>query len=255
MRIPGVVVLAGWLAGAAGAAAGQAVDGRVYDAVTRQPVAAVELKLVQGERIVVTTLSDSSGRFMLRAGTGGRYHITAARIGYADAKTQSIELVADQTISAELQLSVTAVPIAPLTVVAARDPYLEATGFYERMRIGNGFYMTEQDIRRKSAGSIVDVLRSARGVKTQRVNMRHEVYLTSPSCLPQIVVDGVTVRWGGSIGTTTRGTAAAAQPLEDLVKIAHVEAIEVYRAFNGVPPQYVGPNADCGTILIWTRHR
>jgi hypothetical protein len=255
MRIPGHAVLAGWFAVAPAAAAGQIIDGRVYDAVTRQPVAAVALQLVQGERVVTTTLSDSLGRFALRASTGGRYRITAARIGYADAKTQDIELAAGETISAELPMSVTAVPVAPLAVVATLDPYLEAAGFYERMRIGNGFYMTAKEIHRQSAGTIVDVLRSARGVKTQRVNMRHEVYLTSPSCLPQIVLDGVTVRWGGTIPAAGRGTAAAVQPLEDLVKLAHVEAIEVYRAFNGVPPQYAGPNAHCGTILIWTRHR
>lgn len=255
MRTPSVVVLAGWFAVAPTAAASQAVAGRVFDASTRQPVSAVELKLVQGDRVVASAMSDSLGRFELRATSAGRYHITTARIGYADATTQHIDLAADQTVAAELQLSVTAVRVAALTIVAPRDPYLEDMGFYERMRTGNGFYLTEEELRARSAATIVDVLRGARGVKTQRVDMRHEVYLTSPSCLPQVVLDGVMVRWGGSIPPARRGTAAAAQPLEDLVKVAHVEAIEVYRAFNGVPPQYVGPNAHCGTILIWTRHR
>jgi hypothetical protein len=255
MRTPRIALLAAWLAVAPTAAASQVIDGRVFDASTRQPIAAVELKLVQGDRVVASTLSDSLGRFALRAGAGGRYHIAATRIGYADATTQHIDLVAERSVAAELPLSVTPVRVAQLNVVAPRDPYLEAAGFYERMRTGNGFYLTEREIHVRSAGTIVDVLRSARGVKTQRVNMRHEVYLTSPSCLPQIVVDGVTVRWGGSMRGARSGTAAAAQPLEELVKVAHIEAIEVYRAFNGVPPQYVGPNAHCGTILIWTRHR
>jgi hypothetical protein len=93
-------------------------------------------------------------------------------------------------------------------------------------------------------------------VKIQRVNMRQEIYLTNPQCLPQIIVDGVMVRWGGAVAAPMGGrTAAASQPLEDLIKVGHIDAIEVYRAFNGVPQQYVGPNAHCGTILIWTRHR
>ena len=234
----------------------QAIQGRVIDTGTRQPVATVELNLVQGERVVARAVSDSLGRFMLYAATAGSYHLTASRVGYADAKTQTLQLNVEQTVLAELELSVTAVPIAPLTVTAARDPYLESTGFYERMRTGNGYYMTDKQIQAKAAGTIVDVLRSARGVKIQRVNSRQEVYLTSPSCLPQIIVDGMTVRWGGGIAAPMAGrTAAASQPLEDLIKVSHIDAIEVYRAFNGVPPQYVGPNAQCGTILIWTRHR
>ena len=255
MRIPRVVVLAGCFAIAPTAATSQAIDGRVVVANTRQPVYGAVLKLAQGERVIAITLSDSLGRFVLRASSGGRYRIIAAHIGYADAKTDDIDLVVGQTVAAELHLTVTAVSLVPLIVEAPRDPYLEAAGFYERMRIGNGFYLTEKAIQGRSAGTIVDILRSARGVKTQRVNMRHEVYLITPSCLPQIFLDGVMVRWGGPIPNTRTATAVAAQPLEELVKVGHVEAIEVYRAFNGLPPQYVGPNAHCGTILIWTRHR
>jgi hypothetical protein len=234
---------------------GQALHGRVLDTATRQPLVAVELKLMQGERVVANTTSDSLGRFTLRTGSEGSFHIAASRIGYADAKTQPVALTANQMLAVELLMSVTAVPVTPLIVEAPRNPYLVANGFYERMRTSNGFYMTEAEIDKRSNGNIVSLLRSARGVKVQRVNSREELYITSPSCLPQIVVDGVTVRWGGAIGSPTRGSAVAAQPLEDLVKVAHIEAIEVYRAFNGLPPQYAGPNAHCGTILIWTRHR
>jgi hypothetical protein len=255
MRTTRVILLAGTLAVGPTTVAGQLIDGRVLDASTRQPIATAALKLINGERVVAVATSDSAGRFLLHASTGGNYHITATRIGYADAKTHNIELIRDRNINAELLLSVTPVPIAPLTVAVAPDAYLDAMGFYERKRMGNGFFLTEDEIYKRSGGTIVDLLRSARGVKTQRVNMRHEIYLTSPTCLPQILLDGVMVRWGGPIAQALGGNAGATQPLEDLVKVAHIEAIEVYRAFNGVPPQYVGPNAHCGTILIWTRHR
>ena len=242
------VVLAGLLVVTPTPSVSQVIQGRVIDAATRAPVAAVTLHLLQGDQVVEQVVSDSAGRFLLRATSGGRYQIAAARLGYAETKTQTLELGASQTLAAELQLSVAAVRIAPLEVEAPRDPYLEGMGFYERMRLGSGYYLTETEIRKRAGSTLVDLLRTTRGVKIQRVNTRQEVYLTSPTCLPQIVLDGVMVRWGG------RG-ANTLQPLEDLVRVPHIEAIEVYRAFNGVPGQYVGPNAHCGTILIWTRHR
>jgi hypothetical protein len=61
-------------------------------------------------------------------------------------------------------------------------------------------------------------------------------------------MDGVTVRYGGR-------RANNVQPLEDLVVGMHVEGIEVYRGGSGAPTAFVGPNAACGVILIWTRHR
>jgi len=243
-----VVVLAGWCAVSPAAAAAQTVRGRVFDAASRQPVAAVALTLFRGERLVTTALSDSAGRFVLHADAAGQYHIRASRLGYEDARSPAVDLAASQTVTAELQISGTVIRVAPVEVDVSRDPYLESTGFYERMRTGNGFYMSGQDIQRRSPVTLVDVLRNARGIKVQRVNqMRHEVYITTTTCLPQIVLDGVTVRWGGTISNALR-------PLEELVRVGHIEAVEVYRSSQGVPPQYAGPNSQCGTILIWTSH-
>ena len=243
-----VVVLAGWCAISPAAAVAQTIHGRVFDAASRQPVAAVALTLFQGGRVLTTALSDSAGRFALSAGAAGQYHIRASRVGYEDARTPPLDLAAGQTMTAELQISGTVIRVAPIEVDASRDRYLESTGFYERMRTGNGFYMSGDAIHRRSPGTVVDVLRNARGIKVQRVNpMRHEVYITTTTCLPQIVLDGVTVRWGGTISNALR-------PLEELVRVSHIEAVEVYRSSQGVPPQYAGPNSQCGTILIWTSH-
>jgi hypothetical protein len=243
-----VVVLSGFFAVSPAVAAAQSVNGRVIDAASRLPVPAVEVKLLQGERVIARALVDSTGRFVLNAGTAGRYHIVATRIGYADAQTPPLDLTSGQMFSAELQIAGTALRFAPLAVDASRDPYLERAGFYERMRTGNGYYLTGTEIQRRNPATLVDVLRTARGMKVQRVNqMRHEVYLVSPQCLPQIVVDGVMVRWGGTVNNALR-------PLEELVRVPHIDAVEVYRPSQGVPPQYAGANSQCGTILIWTRH-
>src|SRR5687768_6928579 len=119
-----VVVLAGLCVISPAVAAAQSINGRVLDAASRLPVAAVEVKLLQGERVVTTALSDSTGRFRLSAGAAGRYHIVASRIGYADAHTQPLELSAGQMLAAELEIAGTAIRFAPLAVNAVPDPYL-----------------------------------------------------------------------------------------------------------------------------------
>jgi hypothetical protein len=227
---------------------GQAVNGRVIDGLTRQPLAAVAVQLLDGDRAIASATTDSLGRFTLRARDRGRYRVAASRIGYADATSSYIELVVGEAITAELQLSSQAVKIAPLTLDVPHDRYLESKGFYERMQSGNGDFMTGEQVRRRNAYSLADLLRGMRGVKIQRMNARNEIYFTGTNCLPMIVLDGVTVRWGGkSVGTI--------QPLEDLVPVAHIDGIEAYRGGSGIPPEFIGPNAACGVLLIWTRHK
>lgn len=223
----------------------QTIRGRVVDASTRQPVAAVAVRLLRADVQVAEVASDSAGRFLINVKQPGRYRLHGSRIGYADATTQYMELLSDQSIDAELQMSGQAVKIAPLTLTASPSRYLDGKGFYERQALHQGDFLTADQIRRRNAPSLVDVLRTMKGVKIQRMGQRQEVYLTGTNCLPTIVVDGVTLRWGGR--------QAVGPPLEDLANVHHIEGIEVYRG-NGAPPEYEGPNSACGIILIWTRH-
>jgi hypothetical protein len=93
--------------------------------------------------------------------------------------------------------------------------------------------MNAETVRRRNSYFLADLLRGMRGIKIQRVNMRNEVYFTGANCFPMIVLDGVTVRWGGK---------------------QVPDGIEAYRGGSGAPTEYIGPNAACGVILIWTRH-
>ncbi|MEX2284472.1 MAG: TonB-dependent receptor [Gemmatimonadota bacterium] len=229
-------------------AAAQSVNGRVLDTSTRQPVVAVVVRLLDNDKVVVEAISDSLGRFTVTARSNGRYRISGSRIGYADAVSALVELPAGETLIAELLMSSEAVKAAPLVLIVPRDRYLESKGFYERMQSNSGDFMTSEQIRRRNAFSLVDLLRGLRGVKIQRVNTRNEVYFSGTTCLPQIVLDGTTVRWGGKQLVTITA-------LDDLVPTAHIDAIEAYRGGSGVPIAYQGPNASCGVILLWTRHK
>ena len=224
----------------------QTINGRVLDSATRQPVPLVTVRLLKADVQIAEATTDSAGRFVMPLRQGGRYRLHATRLGFADAFTQYIELQPDQSFTAELLVSSQPVKMAPLTLSATPSRYLETKGFYERMALRQGDFLTAEQIRRRNSPSLVDVLRSMKGIKIQRMGQRQEVYLTGTNCLPQIVVDGVTLRWGG----VQRGTI---QPLDDLVSVQHIEGIEVFRG-GRAPMEYEGPNSACGIILIWTRH-
>lgn len=232
------------------AALGQRIDGRVTDAASGEPVPETVVRLIQADSAVASALTDRSGRFTITPPAPGRFSLVATRLGYADARTAPFDLDIGQTLSADLELSVEAVAVADLEVSVPRDRYLEAKGFYDRRATGTGDYRTGDEVRRRNPQTLADVLRGMRGIKIQRVGWKHEVYFAGANCLPQIIVDGVTVRYGGRTVP-----AAGALSIEDLVNPSHIEGIEAYRGGSGVPLEFEGPNAACGTIVVWTRLR
>src|SRR5687768_5195595 len=161
-----------------GPVAAQTLRGRVIDGQTRQPLGGVSLQLLRDDKVIATAVSDSSGRFLVAAPDAGRYRLAGARIGYADARTAMVELTREETVSAELQMSSQAVKVAPLVVETTRDPYLDTSGFYDRLQTRSGDYMTTEQVRRRSAQNVSDLLRGLRDIKIQRVNYTNEVYFT-----------------------------------------------------------------------------
>jgi hypothetical protein len=247
MRFSHAVIITALLSAPAGTV-GQSLSGRVLDAQTRSPLRGVELRLLQEDRVVGMTVSDSAGSYAIRAPGGGRFRLLGSRLGYNEARSEFVELVTGQGVSADLIMSGTTVKVAPLVVEATRDAYLDSRGFYERQAHGVGDFMTGDQIQRRNPSTISDLLRGLRSVKIQRVNYNNEVYFAGTNCYPSIIVDGQTMRWGGK-------TIGVSQPLDDLVRIDHIDAIESYRGGSGAPSEFVGPNAACGVIVIWTRHR
>jgi hypothetical protein len=63
-----------------------------------------------------------------------------------------------------------------------------------------------------------------------------------------VFLDRHLIRTGGFMGS---GAEPAA--LDDLVPASDVAAVEVYRSPAEVPPEFNGPNAGCGVVVIWTR--
>lgn len=235
-------------------ASAQRVTGRVVDAATEKPIASVDIRLETADGVAARAVSDSLGRFILRANTGaGRYRVTTAHLGYAPT-TSEVELSLEFQLDVLLRLAVQPTELPPLIVVArsrAPDAALERVGFYERQAGRFGVFLGPEEIERRRAQQISDLFRGINGVRVIYAGIRgNDIRMTrgeDPNCQPRVYLDGVIVRRGGRAGQ------ASEQPLDVLVTPADLRAVEVFRGPTEIPQQYNAQDVTCGLVLIWTQ--
>ena len=124
----------------AGPACAQAVQGRVTETGTGQPVAGAVVVLLdaQGGR-VAATLTDAQGAFAVRADAAGTYSLRAERVGYATATSPAVPLAAGETAEQALAMQPRQVTLEPLLVTGAQRectlrPQAEAAVVWEELR-------------------------------------------------------------------------------------------------------------------------
>lgn len=227
--------------------AAQEVRGVVLDDSTHQPIPAATVQLVTAKAAIVvgTAMTDSTGRFQLRPGSAGSYLMRAAHPSYRSTETRGVTLRAAESISVEVRLSRTAIPIEPLVVRARTNARL--AGFYERARRGGfGYFVTRQQIEERGAvHQTTDILRSIPSidiVPVKRGLSAPNVYLIRGrgGCQPAIFLDGIPVQQSVDGG------------VDDFLKPDMVEGIEVYTSSTAVPQEFSRPTM-CGAIAFWTR--
>jgi hypothetical protein len=107
------------LIGLPSAAAAQTVTGHVVEAGTRTPVNGAFVRLLDtagAQRAAV--LTDSTGRFSLRAQSAGTYTLQAERIGHADTRSSPLELGAGTAVEYTFEVPVQAIALDRLDIVA-----------------------------------------------------------------------------------------------------------------------------------------
>lgn len=103
------------------AAAAQTVTGSVRIDGTAAAARGAWVALIDSaESQRAAILTDTAGRFVLRAPAPGRYRVRAQLIGHADALSVELVLVAGRTESVALFLRTRALPLAAITVEAER---------------------------------------------------------------------------------------------------------------------------------------
>lgn len=229
-------------------------------------------RVAAGVQIVVwgtaaSTVTSDSGVFALAALPAGTYTLEARAVGYAPTRT-SVSLASRQmrTISVVLEQKV---PVLEEVTVYGTKRALstQIAGFMKRSHGGTGYFITQDEIRKKRPYRITDLLRAVPGVRViptgsigYTVAMRGFLSRTennfNPLCDPALYLDGLKQ----SGGTTTSSPATGGgsfDPDQDVDAAAipqDIFGIEVYTSASELPPEYRNGN-NCGAILIWTRPR
>jgi hypothetical protein len=104
------------------ATAAQSVRGRVVERQTGAPVTGALVAIVGEDEVVRgEVLADSSGAFLLRAPSPGRYTLRAQRIGYLPSTSPPLELAEGQTVEYRVAASVERVALPSITATGTRE--------------------------------------------------------------------------------------------------------------------------------------
>jgi hypothetical protein len=241
-------------------ALGQSIGGTVTSVSSKGPVGNADVAVLDQSRAVVLrapTGADGSFSFAVRP---GRYFLRVSLLGYKTAETAAVN-VADAAIRVDIALQDSVIPISGVTAAAAaRSRRLESTGMYERMRDGRGVYILRDEIDKKHAERISQVVIGRAGLRVQQVARGPSSGITrgdlvmrggmmtgmrSSYCFPRVYLDGVLAR--------PSSTTAPTLTLDEIAKPEEIEGIEIYRSSSQVPPEFSGADSSCGIVLIWTR--
>ncbi len=234
----------------------QTVFGHVLDSLSGRPLpSAAVILLDSAGQTRGYALTDSAGRFVLKAPRGGRYHVYVDQLSYRVLVSDTLDL--EKGARVELLLRVAPVPVEldPMAVIVRRqNNRLGKVGFYKRKRFSMGYFFDPEKVRDEHPFVTTDLLRQVPGVYlvTQGggigyVPQTRTLASLRPGswqggCTMKVVVDGVDFPL--DMGFT----------LDDVVAAQDVLAVEVYPHHGiGAPIQYRGLDSWCGIVMIWTK--
>lgn len=225
---------------AAVARGGNAVlAGLVLDA-SGAPLSRVRVA-VDGDTAV--QMSGSDGRFVLRGLRSGTRSLTARRLGFAPARVV-VDLHSRSPAAVVVKLGEFVPELDTVRITAqGTEVGLARTGFTERKKTGTGYYMTPEDISRRNASQLAELLtmapmlRRASGPNGQPI-VQGRPRGAQMGCVTYFV-DGVPWMGGG---------------VEDFIYPTEVGALEVYSS-GFTPARFSHGYEQCETVVIWTKNK
>jgi hypothetical protein len=211
------------------------IDGMVSD--TNLVALGEATVTVLGSSLHVTT--GSNGRFRVLAVPAGRYLVTVHRVGYVPVAA-AIQVGAADTLrlSFAMRRIVTALDTV---IVSAKAMVARMNDFEARRKLGQGTFITADQIEQRHAVVTADLLRAIPSLLVVDSGPKGQwAYSTrTSSCLMQVAVDNVL------LPTPTN--------LRLLLPPGDIMGIEVYSGPATIPLQFKSTNSSCGVILIWTK--
>ena len=189
----------------------------------------------------------SSGAFSLGGLPGGTQVVEVTAVGYQPGR-QTVDLKPGSGRRTELVLGKTIQRLPAIEVVGKVSAGNDVSNFLDRARRGFGFFITEDDIKRRNPIIFEDIIRTVPGMQVVPVGQGYRILsgrgqsdLLS-NCSPSYFVDG-----SPFYVDVSNGDPFPVAPTEIL-------AIEVYAGTAGVPVEFQRmQNAGCGVIAIWTK--
>jgi hypothetical protein len=241
-----LLVLATALAGTRGAFAQEdsagasvLVSGRVRDSSTGRPVPQARVWLMTdsaaGGRIVWSGITDEDGEFRATPVAQGTLEIHVEAFGYRDT-SGPVEAILTEEVSVSVDLVPAPLEMEPMVVATSRRSRLATSGFYERRRQGQGYFVTRQEFEKRNPTRPSDIFRTMPGVQLVPTSRPGSAVLRFRGCTPDLVLDGVLL-----VNPTS---------VDDIVHVGDIEAVELQ---SGAYLQTRPGASPCGTITIWTR--
>lgn len=259
-------------------ASAQRLRGRLLDLQSGEPVKSGFLTLRSAEGVVLsTTMSDEEGRWGFDLPEAGTFYLEATRLDYEPWVAGPLEIEAGDDLTSIFRLRRRPIELEPLEVsVAATRHHLAMEGFYDRQRSDFGMFLGPDDIERRTAHRITDLLLGLPGVRmvsmtsgsvgARFIQLRGSSLSQGGVCRPRIFVDGLLYALGDSRPIEQReGEETEMEEtldvldqglsLDDIGPPSDLAAIEVYRSATEVPVQFGGTSVQtlCGVIVVWTK--
>ena len=203
------------------------------------------------------TITNAVGEFTLSVPPNVGIDVNVRRIGFLPTKFR-VEPGADTTISVTIQqLAV----LLTTQVVRAQQQVrtLELRGFYERMLEHQrgalvGVFILPEEIEMRNPQRVSQLLAARQGVQVRRFgscNIIATCYrvMGSGGCPATVFLDGQRLN---SLASAS-GNASAAPPVDELIPVSSVSAVEVYPRGALAPPKYQALGGTCAIVLIWTK--
>ena len=205
------------------------------------PLEGAQITIAVPSGAPLTATSNERGEFSLTAPVDVPLRVHVRRIGFRPDSALALPQHG-KVASVAVTLERVAIDLAPVTVVGRRDVSGSMAGFYNRRSSNSGRFFTREEIERRNAARMSDLLRMVPGLRVQPRGMQNSVRIRGSRCAPFIWLDG---------------TPLSAMEFDlDSSDPSVYEGIEVYSGPASVPVEFQGNRAassSCGTIILWSK--
>lgn len=219
------------------------VVGFVADRENANPVANAEVEVVNHP---IRAITDGNGMFVLEGVPPGQVGVAVRHLSYATAG-RLMRLEAGRSYEMRVGLSPEAIALEGIEVTARSTSWFrDMRGLKFRMNSNvGGSFILDTDFEARGHPPVAEMLRGLAGVQLRKsTRFGWDVSFRRCEMAPVVFVDGIQVN-----------EPEDREPIEELTFLSGVDiqAVEVYRGAATVPPEFSGPDAMCGALVIWTK--